>query len=79
MFLDRGDVPFSFYGIMVDSYGVIDSGHAHRTDLFIRDVDGQNLSMEMLCNKASNVSPLSAVEGVEYLLPDRMFMRHFGG
>ena len=79
MFLDTGNVPYSFYNLLVDDYLIIDSGHTHRPDRIVCGYNGGGLAYEMLCNKASNVSPLSAVVNTEYLLPNRVFVRHFGG
>ena len=79
MFLERGDFPYSLYELLVDGYMVVGTGVSHRPDRIVADAYGGSLATEMMCNRASNVSPLSAVEGVEYLLPSREFMRHFGG
>ena len=68
MFLEQGDLPYSLYGLLIDGYTVIDSGVSHRPDRVVKEAYGGSLATEMLCNRASNVSPISAVEGSVYFV-----------
>ena len=77
MLLSVNNLPYSIYSYYVDSFVNVHEKHTFRPDLLVRDNYGSNLYVEVMCNEASNTSPLSVVAGSEYLLPSHKFVRTF--
>ena len=77
MFLEVSTIPYSFHELLTDKYATVDSGLEHRPDKLVERKFGQSYSTELLCNAGSNVSPVSFISGVRYILPSRIFRKHF--
>ena len=77
MLLSTSGLPFSYFSIMVDTMAIVKEDVSFRPDQLVKNYYGQNFFVETMCNEASNVSPISMLPGTEYLLPTRLFMKHF--
>jgi len=79
MFLASSTLPYSLYFLMIDKMSNIDGAFSHRPDKLISVHYGTDFFAEAFCNEASNVSPISLETGTKYLLPSRLFQKHFMG
>lgn len=70
-------LPYSLYTYLMDSGAEFSEPYQYRPDLLVAAFYESNVLTEVLCNEISNVSPISAVNGVEYYLPTYRFMQHF--
>ena len=77
MLLMATGLPYTFYTLLAESNTVVSEGFAHRQDKLVRDHYEEGVSVEIMCNEASNVSPLSCVAGTRYSLPSKLFINHF--
>jgi hypothetical protein len=77
MFLTGSALPYSFYGLLIEESKKVNDSVAFRPDRIITERYGENMGLEIFCNEINNVSPMSTVVGVEYLLPSRLFIETF--
>ena len=71
------DLPFSLYSYLIDEFSVVEEKYSYRPDLLVKDQYGESFFIEVLCNEASNVSPITLVPGTEYKLPSYLFQKYF--
>jgi len=79
MFTATTSLPYSFFSLLVDKESIINELYSYRTDKLVSDYYGEDFMKELMCNEASNVSPLSAESGTHYLLPSELFAKYFQG
>jgi hypothetical protein len=77
MILAGSMLPYSLYALLIEDSRMIDDAVACRPDRVIKDRYGEDLGLEIFCNEINNVSPMSMVGGVDYLLPSRLFIERF--
>jgi hypothetical protein len=79
MFLQVSTLPYSIFGLLIEDSKKIDDKTAYRPDRIVTDQYGENFFYEVLCNQMSNLSPLSAKNGRDYLLPSYFLINTFMG
>ena len=77
MLLGTTSLPYSFQKYMMDKMVLIKEDAIHRPDKIVSLQYRQDFIIEAMCNEINNVSPLSFIAGTEYLLPSRLYMKHF--
>jgi hypothetical protein len=75
--LQTSFLPYSLFSYLIDEVRDVDDSVAFRPDRIIAEKYGGSFSMEVVCNEVSNLSPLSTVNGAEYVLPSRLFTETF--
>jgi hypothetical protein len=77
MLLETSSVPYSILDLFIENSIQVREGDAHRPDRVVSLEYGSNFFVEVLCNEASNVSPLTLAAGTQYKLPSRQFLKYF--